>query len=54
MGLTSVFILFSVLNAMNYRTCHLREAAAFRSGVLLGASTVALAVMALFAVFVHA
>ena len=39
---------------MTYRTCHLREAAAFRDGVLFGASAVTLAVMALFAVFVHA
>ena len=39
---------------MTYRTCHLRESAAFRDGVLLGASAVALAVMALFAVLVHA
>lgn len=39
---------------MNYRTCHLRESAAFRRGLLLGSSAVAIAVMTLFAVFVHA
>ena len=37
---------------MNYRTCHLREAAAFRDGVLLGVSIVALVVMAIFFIFV--
>ena len=39
---------------MTYRTCHLREQSAFWNGVLLGAGGMALAVMALFAVFVHA
>lgn len=40
--------------AMDYRTCHSHESAAFRLGLMLGTSGMAMAVMVLFAVFVHA
>lgn len=39
---------------MNYRTCHLRESAAFRLGLMLGSAGMAMAVMVLIAVFVPA
>lgn len=35
---------------MNYRTCHLRESAAFRLGLMLGAGGMAIAVMVLIAI----
>lgn len=38
---------------MNYSTCHLRESAARRLGLMLGAGGIAIAVMVLIAIFIH-
>lgn len=38
---------------MDYRTCHLRESAALRLGLMLGAGGMAIAAMVLIAIFIH-